>query len=70
MELIEGNEAPHMGATTTHGNAGYLTFYRNHASSQFAAPASSVHNGHSAAAAVISAPLLHTFRSDAAAAKC
>jgi hypothetical protein len=39
MELIEGNFAPHMGATTTHGNAGYLTFYRNYASSQFAAPA-------------------------------
>ncbi len=39
MELMEGNEAPHMGATVTHGNAGYLTFYRNHASSQFATPA-------------------------------
>lgn len=38
MELIEGNFAPHMGATTTHGNAGYLTFFRNYASSQFAAP--------------------------------
>ena len=39
MELIEGNYAPHMGATTTHGNAGYLTFFRNYASSQFAPPA-------------------------------
>jgi hypothetical protein len=39
MELIEGNYAPHMGASTTHGNAGYLTFYRNYASSQFAPPA-------------------------------
>jgi hypothetical protein len=38
-ELIEGNYAPHMGATVTHGNAGYLTFYRNYASSQFAPPA-------------------------------
>jgi hypothetical protein len=38
MELIEGNFAPHMGATTTHGNAGYLTFFRNYASSQFAPP--------------------------------
>ena len=38
MELVEGNEAPHMGATTTHGNAGYLTFYRNHSSSRFAPP--------------------------------
>jgi hypothetical protein len=27
-----------MGATTTHGNAGYLTFYRNYSSSQFAPP--------------------------------
>jgi hypothetical protein len=36
MELIEGNWAPHMGATTTHGNAGYLTFFRNYASSQSA----------------------------------
>jgi hypothetical protein len=34
MELIEGNWAPHIGATTTHGNAGYLTFFRNYASSQ------------------------------------
>jgi hypothetical protein len=39
MELIEGNYAPHMGATATHGNAGYLTFFRNYSSSQFAAPA-------------------------------
>jgi hypothetical protein len=36
MELIEGNWAPHMGATTTHGNAGYLTYFRNYASSQWA----------------------------------
>jgi hypothetical protein len=39
MELIEGNQAPHMGATITHGNAGYLTFFRNYSSSQFAPPA-------------------------------
>ena len=39
MELIEGNYAPHMGATTTHGNAGYMTFFRNYSSSQFAPPA-------------------------------
>ena len=39
MELVEGNDAPHVGATTTHGNAGYLTFYRNRSSSQFAPPA-------------------------------
>jgi hypothetical protein len=39
MELMEGNYAPHMGATTTHGNAGYLTYFRNYASSQFASPA-------------------------------
>src|SRR5262249_2962185 len=38
MELIEGNYAPHMGATITHGNAGGLTFLRNYASSQFAPP--------------------------------
>jgi hypothetical protein len=35
MELMEGNWAPHMGATITHGNAGYLTYFRNYASSQF-----------------------------------
>jgi hypothetical protein len=35
MELMEGNWAPHMGATITHGNAGYLTYFRNFASSQF-----------------------------------
>ena len=35
MELIEGNFAPHMGMSVTHGNAGYLTFYRNYSSSQF-----------------------------------
>ena len=39
MELMEGNFAPHMGATITHGNAGYLTFFRNYSSSQFAPPA-------------------------------
>jgi len=39
MELMEGNYAPHMGAATTHGNAGYLTYFRNYASSQFAPPA-------------------------------
>jgi hypothetical protein len=38
MELVEGNFAPHMGATVTHGNAGYLTFFRNYASSVFASP--------------------------------
>jgi hypothetical protein len=38
MELMEGNYAPHMGAGNTHGNAGYLTYYRNYASSQFAEP--------------------------------
>jgi hypothetical protein len=35
MELLEGNWAPHMGASITHGNAGYLTYFRNYASSQF-----------------------------------
>jgi hypothetical protein len=35
MELMEGNWAPHMGASTTHGNAGYLTYFRNYAPSQF-----------------------------------
>ncbi len=35
MELIEGNWAPHLAASTTHGNAGYLTFFRNYASSQW-----------------------------------
>ena len=34
MELMEGNWAPHMGASITHGNAGYLTYFRNYASSQ------------------------------------
>jgi hypothetical protein len=38
MELIEGNLAPHMGATSTHGNAGYFTFFRNTSSSVFASP--------------------------------
>jgi hypothetical protein len=40
MELMEGNWAPHMGATTTHGNAGYLTYFRNYASSQWSQSAS------------------------------
>ena len=39
MELIEGNIAPHIGIAGTHGNSGYLTFFRNYASSQFAKPA-------------------------------
>jgi len=34
MELIEGNWAPHLGADIVHGNSGWLTFYRNHASGQ------------------------------------
>jgi len=38
MELMEGNYAPHMGASNTHGNAGYLTYFRNFASTQFAGP--------------------------------
>jgi hypothetical protein len=38
MELIEGNIAPHIGIATTHGNSGYLTFFRNYSSSQFASP--------------------------------
>ena len=39
MELLEGNYAPHVGASTTHGNAGYLTYFRNYSSSVFAPPA-------------------------------
>ena len=38
MELLEGNYASHMSLTTTHGNAGYITFFRNYGSSQFASP--------------------------------
>lgn len=38
MELMEGNLAPHMGATITHGNAAAFTYFRNFASSQFARP--------------------------------
>jgi hypothetical protein len=34
MELIEGNYAAHVGASTTHGNGGYLTYFRNYISSQ------------------------------------
>jgi hypothetical protein len=36
MELIEGNYAAHVSASTTHGNAGYLTYFRNYVSSQHA----------------------------------
>jgi hypothetical protein len=39
MELVEGNYAPHVGAGNTHGNAGYLTYFRNYSSSYFAPPA-------------------------------
>jgi len=35
MELVEGNFAPHMGVASTWGNAGFITYFRNHASSQF-----------------------------------
>jgi hypothetical protein len=38
MELIEGNIAPHIGIASTHGNSGYLTFFRNYSSSQFGSP--------------------------------
>lgn len=41
MELVEGNWAPHMAAPTTHGAAGYLTFFRNYASSQWSPSARS-----------------------------
>jgi hypothetical protein len=34
MELIEGNYAAHISASITHGNAGYLTYFRNYVSSQ------------------------------------
>jgi hypothetical protein len=39
MELMEGNYAPHMKASITHGNSGYLTYFRNYSSAQFAPPA-------------------------------
>ena len=35
MELVEGNYAPHMGVAATHGNAGYLTYFRNQGTSRF-----------------------------------
>ena len=35
MELMEGNWAPHLAASVTHGNAGYLAYFRNYASSQW-----------------------------------
>jgi hypothetical protein len=38
MELVEGNFAPHMALPETHGAAGYITFFRNYASTQFAFP--------------------------------
>jgi len=38
MELMEGNYVPHMKASITHGNSGYLTYFRNYSSSQFASP--------------------------------
>jgi hypothetical protein len=38
MELVEGNYAPHMALPATHGASGYITFFRNYASSQFAFP--------------------------------
>lgn len=41
MELMEGNFAPHMGASITHGNAGYLAYFRNYASSQWSPSVSS-----------------------------
>jgi hypothetical protein len=54
MELIEGNWAPHMGATTTHGNAGYLTYFRNFASSQWSPSSTTM----SSAAIIWSQPLV------------
>ena len=36
MELVEGNYSPHIGLTTTHGNAGYFTYFRNYVSGQYA----------------------------------
>jgi hypothetical protein len=34
MELVEGNYAAHVAASATHGNGGYLTYFRNYVSSQ------------------------------------
>ncbi|MBK8476856.1 MAG: hypothetical protein IPL39_11270 [Opitutaceae bacterium] len=39
MELVEGNWAPHLALPETHGNSGYITFFRNYASSQYRFPA-------------------------------
>jgi hypothetical protein len=35
MELVEGNYAPHMGGAATWGNAGYISYFRNQATSVF-----------------------------------
>lgn len=35
MELVEGNYAPHMGGASTWGNAGFITWFRNQATSVF-----------------------------------
>jgi hypothetical protein len=35
MELVEGNYAPHLGGASTWGNAGGITFFRNHAPGAF-----------------------------------
>jgi hypothetical protein len=35
MELVEGNYAPHMGGASTWGNAGYITWFRNQATSVY-----------------------------------
>jgi hypothetical protein len=53
MELMEGNYAPKMSATTTHGNAGYLMYLRNYSSSQFSSPA--IWNGSNTITASIAA---------------
>ena len=38
FDLYEGNEAPNLGSDSTHGNAGWLTFFRNYATGRNSTP--------------------------------
>ena len=38
FDLYEGNEAPNLGSDSTHGNAGWLTFFRNYATGRNSIP--------------------------------
>jgi hypothetical protein len=62
-DLFEGNWAPNLGSDSTHGNAGWLTWFRNYASGRnsFATPGAGLPTGNLRAAGADGYSGVHTF---------